>query len=646
MNEDRLRDALQSQAPRRAPTDGSWDDVRDRARHLHRRRRFAQSAVALVTVIAVLLGVLAVAGTFEGNTDHAVVATPSGADGEIVAALDRRIVVMTADGEILRTVIDDVDIAGGTISTSPDGRFVYFGRSLPCTNGIGDYVEPVRVALSGGDPQRVDSVTFPIDGKDVGSNAEPLVSPDGHWVAFDMFMPACGARAPNAGAAIAGTDTGGVLSVPGIPLAWSPDSAHVLWKNNVTIFQVTVPASLDLSAIDATRSQPVDWTAPDITAVAYTRDGEVLVARGVLGTRSDYSVSDLANNVRYTAPGPTAQTIALDARDRLLARLDDGTLQVQEGNARPRTIGVGVRAAAWLPTAAAAPPVPTTTTTAPTTTTAAPSANGRPAHVFALTTTGDVVELDSSDGRLIRTIAHVDAPPDASIAVTPDGKTAYTEKTQSGTCDPRIAKIDVATGTFSVIADGRHPAVSPDGRLLAYVRTQCDAPSTLIIRDLASGRETELAPGPEVNVNGRLSFAPDSWHLTVEAPHAPNYDLWLLDARATPDGAPTRVVNPGLDFGMVPSLYLGNTGLLVGGVPTSNNGDSQVVTLDPSSGDLRILVDFPGAQATVVSSDASGTHLLLRVVSADGTQRLFRWSIGAAAPQALGVGMPAGAWLP
>src|SRR3954465_1510859 len=74
MNEERIRDALRSQASPRTARDDGGRDVVYRARKLHRRRRFAQASIAAVTAIALVFGGLAVTRTLDDRTSDPVVA--------------------------------------------------------------------------------------------------------------------------------------------------------------------------------------------------------------------------------------------------------------------------------------------------------------------------------------------------------------------------------------------------------------------------------------------------------------------------------------------------------------------------------------------------------------------------------------------
>jgi DNA-binding beta-propeller fold protein YncE len=363
------------------------------------------------------------------------------------------------------------------------------------------------------------------------------------------------------------------------------------------------------------------------TTAAYLPDGSLIAASSGQG---GYEVSGSNGILRFQAAGASPDALAASATgDRLLLHFADDTLQVQQGADQPRTIATGVQGAAWLPATASSTATTTTTAQWTTTTTKPLDAHGRPARVFALTTDGDVVELDSSDGHQLRTIAHVDAPPDASIAVTPDGKTIYTEQAQSQIilpCDPKVVSIDVATGKTTSIARGRDPALNASGTKLAYVPVDCSQRwERVAVRDLTDGKEATwnlIVSEAGLSVDG-LSFDPDGRFVLARFSGGPSAGALILDTTKSADaGDATRVV-PGSTptTGSIASQYLGTTGLLVG-LETTADGTINVRSIDPVTGAFVGLVGStegpgtPGMSWRILDTDVSGEHLLLDVYSA------------------------------
>jgi dipeptidyl aminopeptidase/acylaminoacyl peptidase len=170
-------------------------------------------------VLAVLVGGCGTGGSGSGG-DGEQAARPA----EIVAALGRRVVVLSSDdGSVVRTLADDQQ--GATrVAVSPDRETVYFTRSNPdvlCDEGLAS--EIVSVPVAGGSPQIVAS----------GQGA--VLSPDGTRIAYATGgANQCG-PANQLAIQELGTDTfsqelfeGGDATI--VPLTWSPDSRRVLYS--------------------------------------------------------------------------------------------------------------------------------------------------------------------------------------------------------------------------------------------------------------------------------------------------------------------------------------------------------------------------------------------------------------------------------
>ena len=101
--------------------------------------------------------------------------------------------------------------------------------------------------------------------------------------------------------------------------------------------------------------------------------------------------------------------------------------------------------------------------------------------------------LSSLDGHLIRTLATDvgEFRGSPSLSVAPGGKVYFDNHAFVGSSPvDRIYSVPVSGGAPSYIADGRTPAVSPDGRFLAYVTNDPVASpvvkETITIEDLRS----------------------------------------------------------------------------------------------------------------------------------------------------------------
>jgi hypothetical protein len=353
-----LRDALDADAG--APgAPSAWDEVRTRGVRLRRRRRAAQGAVAAVAVVAVAVGALALAGTFSdggGTTRRGVVATPTpGASNEIVVDRGDRIeIIDSSDGHLITTVATGIDTNPGGVSVTPDGAAVVYTRQSS-TGRCGS--ELVEQPLTPGARAHVI----------VGHAWNPLVSPDGHWVAYVM-NESCESPGTQSGADFLGlTDLRTRANYRPYeqelgdhpsklePLAWSPDSGRLLYNelrafpdgSDQKTFVLTYPPLA--GGLDQT---PLTLSSP-ISAATYLSDDRLLVARPN-GNQSDTIIVDATSGEdlgrRFTLGGGAAPSqLASDAGGRgLLVVEPQGSLLVQRGSSF-RVVEDGVASAAWLP---------------------------------------------------------------------------------------------------------------------------------------------------------------------------------------------------------------------------------------------------------------------------------------------------------
>jgi hypothetical protein len=206
---------------------------------------------------------------------------------------------------------------------------------------------------------------------------------------------------------------------------------------------------------------------------------------------------DTPRRSRWLVPVLAAAVVLLVAIGAWqLTRPDDNRIDV---GGIPTTI-----ASRTAPTTApgTAAPTSTATTAAPQGTvapplTAPPSTGpvGPPTVIVAVTVDGRVVALDLAPGAVPRQLADLgdprSTPPEGpgpnqvtQVSVTPDGTRAFYDEC----CEPASGAIyEVPTDGSSppvLVGPGLGPAVSPDGRSLAF--TAVDA---VVVRDLATGAE-------------------------------------------------------------------------------------------------------------------------------------------------------------
>jgi len=303
--------------------------------------------------------------------------------------------------------------------------------------------------------------------------------------------------------------------------------------------------------------------------------------------------------------------------------------------------------------------------------TAGPKAStALPGEIVAVTTDRRLVVMSSADRRVIRVLAEdalaegKDADGSTSLSVTPDGQTVYFMRQPADcmTC-ASIAAVPTAGGSITnPLGAGcciRSPAVSPDGRWLAFtgVPNRSDAGRAILVRalDAASGGTEDRYWSSEAPLSigiVNLSWAPDSRHLAfVQADAADCKCLRRLDIDAPEstllDHAP-RIEIKGAD-GMSSPVYLGETGQMlavsdVGDVPgeslTGAGKPLRIVAIDPKTAKVtRTLSDLDFANQPV--ADPSGAHILVRSANA-----LYRWSEGDEQPTKIADDILAAQWVP
>jgi sugar lactone lactonase YvrE len=551
--DERLRHALRSTAPAVSNDAAGWEQVTSRAGAMRVQRRVLGAAAAVIVAVAVSLGVLAATGSFDsGASSRSIVATPTPTStpvgDDIVASLDHSIVVLSSDdGHVVRTLAEGLE-SPGAVAVSPDGATVYYTRSaracvgnLPMgTGGL------TKVGIKGGSPQDV-----------IGGAADPLVSPDGRWLAYS-FATCDAPDAQHVG--LLDLTTGeqhwpldGTGPEHAVPLVWSADSQNLLYLGgDGDVFRldgIPQPAA------------PVNLTTQmfPVTTATFTHEASLLIARQVAQTVQvqHWDQGPGGIGIRFIAEGTSPSAMSFGDGDRLLLSAPDGVLSVQEGSVGnestwqsgthyatdPRLLRRDVHGAAWIPTVAS---VTTTTTVASTTVPA---------------TTPPTVPSGS------------DIQGARSIAVDGDGRLVFT-KDQSHQVLRRSAD-----GTVTVVAGTGTPGSAGDGG--PATDAQLDEPAgiavgpddTIYIADRAAhrvravdadGTITTVAGTGEQGALGDGGAAIDAQlDQPIAVAVAPTGDLYVVDAsgvRHLTNGTITTIVRSG------PGA---TSGLVVDGQPTA-----------------------------------------------------------------------------
>jgi hypothetical protein len=199
---------------------------------------------------------------------------------------------------------------------------------------------------------------------------------------------------------------------------------------------------------------------------------------------------------------------------------------------------------------------------------------------------------------------------DNSIALSPDGRDVYIVS-PPGPAKQVITRISLASGHRTQIAEGEQPALSPDGHWLAYATA--DQPSqTLAVRDLTSGRTTEIGLARLLGPPGDISYSAIAWldpnDVVVPTRHTGLTRLVLV--HLAPAGPALRLyVLPNLR-GVIRALAADATIPHTLVLAAGQNGTMLVERVTLSGGTLRTQPLGSIRSADALALDRAGSHLL------------------------------------
>jgi hypothetical protein len=267
----------------------------------------------------------------------------------------------------------------------------------------------------------------------------------------------------------------------------------------------------------------------------------------------------------------------------------------------------------------------------------------------------DRIELVSSRTlRVIRTLATgtgLFSGPE-TLAASPSGVLFFDRAADQG---ETVFSVPLAGGPVRAIAYGRTPAVSPDGKFLAYVaetfsNLHGEVLTGIVERDLASGTQRTWAiPDPAVQID-EMTWSPDGRHLAVTTDVGPALVTLVLDTTApgrTLGAARRMPLPPGVSWAGYLTARTGVGVVVSGAWPTLW---TSLVELDVRTGQVigplttlrQGLFALGAGPAGTIQPDPSGRYFLITgtgpsekipgQISPGAYGEIFVWTVGTRQP--------------
>jgi len=290
-----------------------------------------------------------------------------------------------------------------------------------------------------------------------------------------------------------------------------------------------------------------------------------------------------------------------------------------------------------------------------------------PARIVVWTGTFRIEVLSSRTGRLIRTLAtdvalYRGVP---TLAVSAAGVVYFDD---AGGGSQWVRSVSLAGGAVTTIAAGTSPAISPDGRLLAYVtgagqacsRPCAAGPEAIVVRDLAAGTQKTWALTSALTDITSLCWSPDGRQLafagTTEARNGTVTvrTAQVLDTRAggTLDRARPIPLGQAVAWAGYLTASTG-VGITVGPDGVIQAGSGLVEVAVRGGQVIRRLTSLPphglgtgnafdGAEHAI-AVDRAGRFILIAGAGA-GTGEIFRWTARMRRPVRIASGALVAVW--
>jgi hypothetical protein len=249
----------------------------------------------------------------------------------------------------------------------------------------------------------------------------------------------------------------------------------------------------------------------------------------------------------------------------------------------------------------------------------------RPAVLVGAAASGRLVNIDSTTGKttsLIGAFQGADGKGQllGGLALAKDQRSVYFDVNDNDSCQPKIMQASLTGGTATFVVNGSAPAVSNDGRSLAYVQhLDCDK-EQVVERVLATGEEHVIGRTDASRI-AAIAWSPDDSNVAIDLRYdnasknrlvevsSSGEGLVLDEADAIrPSNAPDGTVFEWPSYLPDGRLFVSERCCVAGdGKPSSR---LIVVNPEKTSEQTVIAIGLVSKSHTANASDASGSHLL------------------------------------
>jgi eukaryotic-like serine/threonine-protein kinase len=207
-----------------------------------------------------------------------------------------------------------------------------------------------------------------------------------------------------------------------------------------------------------------------------------------------------------------------------------------------------------------------------------------------------------------------DAIEESDLAFAPDGESIYFSRLEQGASQGASSIWQVGTlggQARKVIVNGHSPALSPDGRTLAYMVLERPAIETLVVSALDGSEKRTLARDVPSFPRVRPAWAPDGHRIAyVRAGLFAPANLFIVDTRDGREHQVTQFARAGQTLGS-PAWLPDNRHLVVSYAPYSRTqSPADLAVVDAEDGSISRLTTTISESFTYPSLSADGSRLI------------------------------------